>query len=138
MILELKMKRVIALTAILAGCASNPHLPANQAPATEADGHAFSCQSGFYWRRDEQPVVTAKINSDGETGEITAAGQTHWAAYSVSGFDRRWDFGIELDGTFSYALKMEPSGETRYYDFSNAEIGESVPVDQFFFCRQIY
>jgi len=139
MILELKMKRVIALTAILAGCASNPHVPANQAPATEADGHAFSCRAKFR-SNSGQIAVVAKVNSDGETGEVSVSGQTQQARYAVAGFDRRWDFGLDPEGAANYAFVIEPSGDGKYFELepSRSVSLKYLVARQYFDCKQIY
>ena len=102
--------------------------------AGTANAETFKCKSGTYWD-SSKVVVIATINEDGESGTIKVAGVTHQAKYSVDGFDRRWNFGLQDDLTFDFAFVMEPSGVARYYDFSRSEAGEIVTNRQVFFCK---
>ena len=43
-------------------------------------------------------------------GEVSIAGTTHPAAFEVEGLNRRWDFGLDDDGTFDYMFLIEPGG----------------------------
>ena len=63
-------------------------------------------------------------------GEVSVAGITHRAGFQVAGFNRRWDFGIELN----YAFIIEPDGSGAYYDFSNVEDGGMAGSSQRFNC----
>lgn len=102
--------------------------------AGTANAETFKCKSGTYWD-SSKIVVIATINEDGESGTIKVAGVTYQARYKVKGFDRRWDFGLQDDGTFDYAFILKPGGNATYYDFSSAESGESVSGRQVFFCK---
>ena len=103
--------------------------------AGTANAETFKCQAGPYWELGAKIVVTATINKDGEFGSIKVAGVTHSAAYSVEGFDRRWNFGMQNDLTYHYAFVLKPDGIAIYYDFSSADVGETVTGSQFFFCK---
>ena len=102
--------------------------------AGTANAETFKCKSGTYWD-SSKIVVIATINEDGETGTIKVAGVTHQAKYHVKGFDRRWDFGLQDDGTFDYAFVLKPGGLAHYYDFSSAEASETLSHRQVFFCK---
>lgn len=103
--------------------------------AGTANAETFKCQAGPFGSSGDKVVVTATINEDGETGTIKVAGVTHQAKYHVEGFDRRWDFELQEDGTFDYALVLKVSGVATYYDFSSAEAGEPISGSQLFVCK---
>ncbi len=58
-------------------------------------------------------IVTAKIDKNQPTGEITVSGFTHQTFYAVDGFNRRWDFG----DSGQYGFIIEPNGDGSYYEF---------------------
>lgn len=95
----------------------------------------FQCQGGGFWMDGEKIVVIASVNPDGKTGTIKVAGVTHQAVYRVQGFDRRWDFGLEDDNSYSYAFVLRPDGAAVYFDFSGVDTGESARGSQVFNCR---
>jgi hypothetical protein len=103
--------------------------------AGTANAETFKCRAGSYWEAGGKIVVTTTINEDGETGTINVAGVTHQATYQVQGFDRRWDFGLQDDGSYNYAFVLKPDGTAIYYDFSNAEAGEIISGSQVFSCK---
>ncbi|VUX56210.1 exported protein of unknown function [uncultured Woeseiaceae bacterium] len=99
-----------------------------------ADAETFRCQEGAYWQSSGTVVVVATINEDRITGTIKLAGATYQAKYHVQGFDRRWDFGLNAEYEYDLALVISPSGIALYYDFSRAELGETVQHSQTFVC----
>ncbi|MEZ4282295.1 MAG: hypothetical protein R3F21_22045 [Myxococcota bacterium] len=103
--------------------------------AGNANAETFNCQAGTFWDAKAKIVVIATIDDGGELGTIKVAGITHKARYHVEGFDRRWDFGLQDDGTFNYAFVLKPNGVAIYYDFSGADAGEKVSGSQTFNCR---
>jgi hypothetical protein len=103
--------------------------------AQVAGAETFKCQAGILWDDGAKVVVVASINEDGKTGAIKVAGVTHQAQYRVQGFDRRWDFGLQDDGSFDYAFVLRPDGAAVYFDFSGVDLGESARGSQVFNCR---
>lgn len=103
--------------------------------AGTANAEAFNCQAGRFWKDNAKIVVVATIDEGGEFGTIKVAGVTHQARYRVEGFDRRWDFGLQDDNTFSYAFVLKPDGLAVYYDFSGVGAGEEVRGSQTFNCK---
>lgn len=69
-------------------------------------------------------------------GEVSVAGTAHTAAFEVQGLNRRWDFGLDDDGTFDYMFLIEPGGTGLYYDFSRSTDGTARP-SQRFGCEQL-
>lgn len=64
-------------------------------------------------------LAVASIFEGRNLGKIQVAGTTHITQYSVDGFDRRWDFGLQKDETFQYSFIVSPNGSASYYDFRN-------------------
>ena len=62
-------------------------------------------------------LVTAMVESNRDTGNITVAGVTQATVFNLAGFNRRWDFGLLSDGTYKYAFVIEPNGDGEYFDF---------------------
>ena len=60
-------------------------------------------------------------------GEVSAAGTTHTAAFEVQGLNRRWDFGLDDNGSYDYMFRIEPDGTGLYYDFSRSTDGTARP-----------
>ena len=75
---------------------------------------------------DDKIVVTLTRRTEKDdksgSGEVSITGITHRATFSVEGLERRWDFGENGE----YAFFINPQGGGAYFDFSNAEIGETV------------
>lgn len=69
-------------------------------------------------------------------GEVSVAGTTYSTQFEVRGLDRRWDFGLDDDGTFDYMFRIEPDGTGLYYDFSRSTDGTAKP-SQRFRCEQL-
>ncbi len=60
-------------------------------------------------------------------GEVSVAGTTYSTQFEVRGLDRRWDFGLDDDGTFDYMFRIELDGTGLYYDFSRSTDGTAKP-----------
>ena len=66
-------------------------------------------------------VELTRVTAAGETqgsGQISVAGVTHHALFRITGFDRRWDFGKEMQ----YSFIITPNGSGAYYHFSTYPI----------------
>jgi hypothetical protein len=101
-----------------------------------ANAESFKCQAGPYWSSGDDVVVRLTINDDGVTGTVKVAGVTHEADYAVEGFNRKWSFGEATEsGLYRYQFILEPSGRAYYYDFTGADVGETVSSKQIFFCK---
>ncbi len=78
-------------------------------------------------------VELTRVTVAGETqgsGQISVAGVTHHTLFRITGFDRRWDFGKEMQ----YSFIIKPHGSGFYYDFSLVEEGETTGPSQRFNC----
>src|SRR3569832_1699268 len=78
-------------------------------------------------------LVTTTVEEGRQAGTVSVAGVTHNAQFEVAGFDRRWDFGLLLDGTYKYAFIIRPNGDATYYDF---DIEKKSKPSNFMKCRQ--
>lgn len=67
-------------------------------------------------------------------GKVIVAGTTQNAVFRVTGFNRRWDFGPQPDGSMDYAFIISPNGRATYTDFSNAKKGELVQPSMMYQC----
>lgn len=81
-------------------------------------------------------IVEAEVNSGRESGSIKVAGIVHEAQFEIRGFDRRWDFALQNDGTFDYTFVLQPDGSGAYYNFSRAKPDELVNPSQALKCKQ--
>jgi hypothetical protein len=89
-------------------------------------------------RNGSDVLVKALVYEAGDyNAEVVAAGVTNPAAYSVRGFEMRWNFGELEENIFPYALVIEPNGSSRYYDFSKSPKGTIVQPSQFYQCRKV-
>ena len=65
-------------------------------------------------------------------GQVSSAGVAHSAAFRVGGLDLRWSFGLDAkDGSYDYALVLQPDGSGLYYDFSRSRDGTATPSRSF-------
>ena len=60
-------------------------------------------------------------------GEVSVAGTTYSTQFEVRGLDRRWDFGLDDNGSYDYMFRIEPDGTGLYYDFSLSTDGTAKP-----------
>lgn len=76
-------------------------------------------------------LAVASIFEGGQIGKIEVAGTAHVTQYNVDGFDRRWDFGLQEDGSFRYSFIVSPNGRASYYDFrsSSKSVKPSITMD---------
>ena len=65
-------------------------------------------------------LVKTTIHKERSTGTIQAAGITQKAEFHVRGLNRRWNFGLSNDQSYTYnfAFIIKPNGDANYYDFS--------------------
>lgn len=84
----------------------------------------WSCHDRF---APEKALI--HLTRGGEAGEITVAGVTRQAQFSVEGVNRRWDFVLGEDMRYEYALVIEPNGDGAYYDFTAD--GRAKPSQQY-------
>ena len=75
----------------------------------------------YKYNSSENILAEAKVNEGGTTGGISVAGVTHKTSYEVTGFERRWDFGLRKDSTYAYSFVISPDGMGRYYDFGSSK-----------------
>jgi hypothetical protein len=79
-------------------------------------------------------LVTATVDSGREYGKIAAAGVTQAAVFHVEGFNRRWDFGVQSNGSYRYSFIIQPNGDAAYYDFGEGGTGRPSNMMK---CRQV-
>lgn len=60
----------------------------------------------------------------------------HDARFGIAGLNRRWDFSLDEDGTYDFAIVIEPNGDGSYYDFSRVAAGESTSPSQLYSCER--
>ena len=82
-------------------------------------------------------VIVKAIQGDLKTsGSVEVFGDVHVSFVSLTGFEKRWDFGFD-DGEYKYAFIIGPDGSARYYDFSLSKAGETVKASMFFTCKLV-
>lgn len=69
-------------------------------------------------------LTLSRLNN---TGEVSVAGTTYSTSFEVQGLDRRWDFGLDDDGSYDYTFVVQPDGTGLYYDFSGSTDGSANP-----------
>lgn len=101
--------------------------------ATTEEWRCFSMSDFF--RENVLVRLTREIRSgvDQGFGEVSVAGVTHDARFEVAGFNRRWDFGSDMQ----YAFVIQPDGSGAYYDFSTVEDGGRTGPSQRFHCEPL-
>ena len=85
---------------------------------------------------DSETLVKATVNESGSAGKIIVAGVTYNAKYTVAGFNRRWDFEKEKNGSFTYAFVIKPNGDAFYVDFSGKNLKEKQSSSMYFECQK--
>jgi TonB family protein len=85
-----------------------------------------------YADRSETVLVTATVEAGRKEGSIAVAGVIHTTVYRVTGFDRRWDFGLE-NKSYQYSFVIEPNGGGKYFDFG---VAKATPK-QLMKCREV-
>lgn len=100
-------------------------------PVSQAIIERWECKEKF--GASPSILVVAEVIDGRKEGKVHVAGVSYWARFEVKGFDRRWDFVFEEDGSFSYAFILEPNGDAKYYDFTK---GDSAKPSNFMQCRQ--
>lgn len=97
----------------------------------------WRCFGQFDFDKKTTLVKLTRVTENGEKfgfGEVAVAGVTHKALFQVEGLNRRWDFGKEPTGSYSYSFVIFPSGGGAYYDFSAVEYGVETKPKQVFRC----
>ena len=56
-------------------------------------------------------------------GRVSGAGVSYPAKFSVAGLERRWDFVLSADGSYTYMFLIKPAGRGLYFDFTTSEDG---------------
>ena len=103
----------------------------------ESEAETWRCQNnrGYAFSESIPILVVATRFTDG-SGTIKVAGVTQQAAFSVDGFDRRWDFGPALkNGHTRYAFVIQPNGNAGYYDFTYADEKGRTSARQSYVCK---
>lgn len=94
--------------------------------------------AGEEWRCTElygsEVLVIAVAHADKQTGQIHVAGVEHQTAFSVEGFDRRWNFGL-YKGEYNFSFIIQPSGRAYYLDFSGSE-SKTAKANQHYSCKK--
>ena len=103
--------------------------------ATTEEWRCFSTLDIF---REKKKVLVRltremKRSVDLGSGEVSVAGATYDARFEVAGFNRRWDFG----GDMQYAFVIQPDGSGAYFDFSTVEDGGRTGPNQWFQCEPL-
>jgi hypothetical protein len=80
-------------------------------------------------------LFIAQVNEGERTGQIKVASITHDAFVHVGVFFRRWDFGLNENGTmYNNALVIKSDGKGLYFDFNH---GYTVEPSQRLKCKNI-
>lgn len=53
------------------------------------------------------------------------------AEYRMKGLDKRWNWGLNSNNTFDYAITMSPDKNASYYDFSASKDGTAQPRETY-------
>jgi hypothetical protein len=85
----------------------------------------------IYQTQWDDILLTATIDEKRKAGIINVAGVFYDSVFTITGFDRRWDFG-----NFKYSFIVSPNGDAKYYDFTSAKKGEAISPSMFFKCRR--
>ncbi|MDE0472643.1 MAG: hypothetical protein OXH57_11965 [Ekhidna sp.] len=81
-------------------------------------------------------IWTAAYFNKDKTGfiHIEGVGGTY-TNYGKEGLNHRWDYGLDSEGNYRQAFIVLPDRTGLFYDFSNAEPGESVSPTEEFNCE---
>ena len=103
----------------------------------QSEAETWRCQNhrGYAFNESTPILVVATRFTDG-SGTVKVAGVTQMAAFSIDGFDRRWDFGPALkSGHTRYAFVIQPNGNAGYYDFTYADEKGKTSARQSYLCK---
>ena len=94
-----------------------------------------------YDRATPLVVLDGSLRMDSETpnlgpGTVRLLGLVeHDAQFRIDGLDRRWNFGLD-EGSYEFAIVIEPNGNGSYYDFSAVSSGERTGPKQLYSCER--
>ncbi len=96
---------------------------------------SWICQENSYgnWKNI---LVKADVNEGRTSGTIRVAGVKHNSRFSIEGFNRRFDFGLNGNFEYDYAFIIKPNGDSLYYDFSRVPSNEITKPSMVLFCKQ--
>ena len=93
-------------------------------------------------RSDPLVVLDGSLRMDSDNpnvgpGTVQLLGLVeHDARFGIVGLNRRWDFSVDEEGTYDFAIVIEPNGDGSYYDFSVVPTGERTGPIQLYSCER--
>ena len=131
------MKKTILITPLLLqACVSNGVYQDDEFdPAPKADQANFEVMACYdlFDHDKEKIIVGLAVNYDVTYEDFEDAGVIinsadimHSALHNISGLNRVWLFDCDDDDNCYHQIHLKPSGKAHYYDFSDADKGESV------------
>ena len=104
-------------------------LSVTSAAAEDSTIETWTCTAN---KLGSEVLAIAYVEKGRETGYIKVAGVIHDALFQITGFDRRWNFGLD-DDKYYYAFVIRPDGSAAYYDFTSTE--SNVKPNMNMFCE---
>ena len=72
---------------------------------------------------------------DGDDSYVKVFEDRIKADYRLDGLNKRWDFGLQPNNRYSFAIVLEPDLSARYYDFSLSDDG-TAKASQTYRCKK--
>lgn len=95
---------------------------------------AWSC---FEQWGDRSTTLFALTRYKGRKGRVDVAGVSHEAVFSVAGLNRRWEWGeLTADGSYRYAVVLEPNSRAAYTDFTFADEKGNAKPSRYYSCER--
>ena len=100
-------------------------------------GSAYAAEEeGWDCSNPGSSKTTLKLIRAGDDSRIIFDVREIPARYKDQGLDRRWDFGLDDDGSYDYAVVLQPSNVAGYIDFSGVDPGDRKDARQTFNCKR--
>ena len=133
----LSLSAILAALALVAGCvtADSSTPPAEiimPKEDTRAGIEQWKCGDyidGCGFLATDCVTLTANLNNG--TGEVKFGEFVKRARFEVEGIERRWDWSLNLSGSYDYAFIISVDGKGSYYNFRGSDSGKAKPTDLF-------
>lgn len=87
-----------------------------------SDEYSIRVEVGYFESPGSADDTGFVLYDGGYTGKF--------ASYSRSGLQRRWDWGLDTNGSYKYSIVIKSDGTALYYDFTTTVDGHSTKANE--------
>lgn len=99
--------------------------------------HAIANQQKIIWSCSKHTGSKSVLwlVEHGDNSYVKVFDQRIKADYGMDGLSKRWDFGLQKDGVYDFAVILAPDLKAIYYDFSTSKDGTAKGRD-LYYCKR--